>query len=348
MKKIIDFEVNFDKAILIILIDLTNKCNFNCEYCCSFIKNNDTLDNKWMINLIFFIKKISKLKKFDEIKINFLWWEPLLYDNLFFLISKLNNIEIKNIKFKIISNWSLIFSRANQIKNLTDKFWNDIKLSFLISFHFDEYLKKNKIKEFINWIVFLKKSNIEFEIKFLLPNSISLEKFLKIKEKIIKESNIENKNIILELIFENHQINSNSQKYSNEMLNYFEKNYIPWKNSMNIDINCKIKYEDWTFQNIKTNYSKLNNLLKDKQFENYKNYFCLPLYNENFVELHIDTNLNISTWRCSSINWKPFSIDEFLKIFPERKKLKYLCKSWWCPADDFLMSKKLINKKWKK
>jgi hypothetical protein len=76
---------------------------------------------------------------------------------------------------------------------------NKNKLFFNISYHFFEY-KKN-VDVFIKSINVLKKYKFNFKIKFLLPdNNEKLEDFLIIKEYIIINTKIDNKDYSYSLI----------------------------------------------------------------------------------------------------------------------------------------------------
>lgn len=136
-------------------IIITNQCNKRCKYCNLDFKNT-FISDEYIKKFILFIKDNSYC--FNNIKINFFWWEPLLWKNIIKAII-LDLKYIKNIEFSLWTNGILL---DEDFLN----FWKEYNLTYFISIDTDsdnKLFEKEYIKKYTNFI------NINFIIN---PNSI--------------------------------------------------------------------------------------------------------------------------------------------------------------------------------
>ncbi len=243
--------------IITLEIEITNKCNFNCSYCCAEAnKTNNELNFK---DLILFLKYLFKKSSYS-FQIIITGGEPLLYKKLNELLFFLNFS-------KLVRNISLL----TNLSKINYKFINKIpnKLNFILSSihleYYDYYLKNiNFFKEIIQK---LNNKNIHVEFNVLLKNFDNLTDFelneLQKLKKILQNLNSLNSKL---LTFNAQFITSNNDLH-------------------NISIKNKIKYQK--ILNIKFNsyYDKFNidfELFEKNNF-NFKGWYCKP---KNYMIKH--------------------------------------------------------------
>jgi MoaA/NifB/PqqE/SkfB family radical SAM enzyme len=127
-----------------IIIYLSYECNLRCSYCVINF-NNDIISFKILDDLILFIEYNSNM--FQNIFIEFIWWEPLLHlEQIKYILSvKFDS----NIKFQITTNWTIIddYVYDNFIVNID-----------IVNFSYNEnYFNNNDLFKKISWIITNKK-----------------------------------------------------------------------------------------------------------------------------------------------------------------------------------------------
>ena len=120
-------EINYQKDVLDIEIDVISICNYKCKYCCNNRRNKIFLSKE---ELDIFINHIIKYNKKTTVTI--LGGEPLLYPYLSYMVEKLTNLD-NVLRIEIYTNGSKIIKLKSK------------KLHIIFSYHVDEF-KKDKDK----------------------------------------------------------------------------------------------------------------------------------------------------------------------------------------------------------
>jgi len=228
-------------------IEVTNKCNFNCSYCCANAVTSNELDFR---QLKYFLKYLFKISK-NNFQIIITGGEPFLYKNLNDLLLFLNNNN-KVIGINLLTNLSKI--------NDLSVFNKYSKLNFILSSihkeYYNYYLKNIKYYKKIIKYLCDKKIHIEF--------NVLLEKF--------ENYDINQLDKLKKIIYEFKSIGKN--------LNFltFNAQFITFGNILdNIESKNKTKFEK--FLNIKFN-SYFNEFKDITKFEennfNFNGWFCRP------------------------------------------------------------------------
>lgn len=347
MKQIKSINLENKKSVLNIFLSLTNICNFNCEYCCSFEKNIDTIDTEWVLKLLYLLSKLRKLNNRWVYKLIFLGWEPLLLNKIYDIFWAIWSLEIKNLMFLIVTNWYFIDKNFKKLEEFEKKYWKKIKLDFCITYHFDQYKKINWNDIFINWIKKIQKLKLPFEINFLLPKNTKLEIFLKVHDYIISSTNLQKKNINYNLIFEWDKTQNKcktldiSNWYLNEMINFYKNTSTNTVGTIKNDSNLNIEFMDWSVENLKWDLATLIDILWKKSYNKFKWANCFPIANKNYMNLYVNPKIQIMLWWCNSLSKKHYSIEEFFKLLEKKEKFNLLCEDETCPCWDFLPINKL-------
>jgi len=134
-----------------IVIYFSYDCNLRCSYC--VIDFNKFSMSDFTINdiLSFIVKSHSK---FNEIYVEFIWWEPLLQKDKISKILSFKNIP-SNVKFQITTNWTII----------DDYIYNSFIVNIdkvNLSFNENYFLNNNLFKNISSKIVCKKNININF------------------------------------------------------------------------------------------------------------------------------------------------------------------------------------------
>lgn len=299
--------IESQKKYISINYHLYKWCNFKCSYCSD--KNNR--DGKWqsskndLEDFWIFIKKLDAISSDTNIEITLIWWEPLLNNNIFFLIDNLYLINSKNnniIKIIIATNWFLITKFS---ENIIKYNWNDF-LSINFSYHYHE-LKKYDLnhKIFLKTLDFLLQNKIHFNIKFLLPTK--KDEFLDLKkliDNIYKLPDFSTENITLDLIVYWWKIDD----YDEEIILYYNSFYSKNNNIKND------KYLDVIVDNQKENLS--NQEVFIRWLNEYKWFKCYPFWHKTFLNVSHDLIANF-VW-CKTL-MKNYSLEEILSIFSDNK-----------------------------
>lgn len=159
-----------DKMSLAV-ISITNKCNLKCRMCDIGQKNKDnslahnllcesTLKPKEWINI---------LKKIQAQKVNIIGVEPLLYDQLDSLLSK---IKKNNIKIELTTNGWLFEKWEKELIKYCDIIWVSIDGSDAETHDFNRGVK-GSFNKAINAVKTLYQNNKKVKISYcILPNNI--------------------------------------------------------------------------------------------------------------------------------------------------------------------------------
>jgi len=310
----------FDKKISII-IHLNYSCNFKCSYCIAWLEvSNDYLSMSNVDILFNTIKRLYNNKwKIIEVDIN--WWDPTLHKDFSQIVTKF--LTINDIKLQVSTNGYLLYSLRNKFFN-KELLLNRSKLKFNISFHYFEY--KDKVETFIKSINLLIKYNINFKIKFLLPdNNESLDDFLIIRNYIFEKTWLQRNNYEYFLI-----MNFKwwiSKTYNKEMLKFYYnlndnlhdddfRNQLDW---------VLVEYSDWK----KINFTQEE--LKSKWINNFKWFNCLYITN-NIALIYIAPNWEVTFWSCILLDKKKFHLDKLESmLFSWNKSIlctHTTCTSW--------------------
>ena len=92
---------------------VTDKCNYNCQYCYNDYHSNNDINFKSLLNYISIIK--NRLNK-DLVFLDILGGEPTLHPDLYDFCKKLSNEEY--INYTIYSNFSSDINLYENILNL--------------------------------------------------------------------------------------------------------------------------------------------------------------------------------------------------------------------------------------
>lgn len=155
-----DFEL--DKINIMFDIIMTRKCNFRCSYCWIDF-TDDFISEDTINNFINYIK--NNRANFNEIRIEFFWWEPLLEFEKIKLI--VENTYLLWIKYIIVTNWKLF---SDEILEFLEKYNFDVvfSISLFNSVFLDEQktiFKKYDISKYIiNFIIEPKKELQMYEV----------------------------------------------------------------------------------------------------------------------------------------------------------------------------------------
>lgn len=183
-------EIDYQKDVLDIEIDVISLCNYKCKYCCNKQKSKSFLSKK---ELDIFINCIIKYN--HKVRVTILGGEPLLYPYLSYMVDRLT--ELNNVlKIEIYTNGSKII-------NLKSK-----KLHIIFSYHIDEFKKdqnkfifKNLLKykdqcELAPLIFKYQSENYKEIFDFCSENNIPIMyEYLRSKNKTFIDSNFQNRRL---------------------------------------------------------------------------------------------------------------------------------------------------------
>ena len=220
---------------------------------------------------------------------------------------------IENLYIQVSTNLFRLANFEKELKLTVET--QDIKnLSFNISYHYFEYI--HKIDTFIKSIIFLRKYWFQFHIKFLLPNkNISLINFLSIRDKIIKETEIQDKYIQYDLII--NTIHGVSKSYSQDILDFFynkQERCHPWSW-------MEITYKDNSREIL--NFSSI----RTKWLNKFKWFKCFYV-SEHYTEVNISHKGYITFGPCNLLNNKKFTINNLIELLASDKYV--LCTNSAC------------------
>jgi len=240
--------MTYNNEIITLELEITNKCNFKCSYCCAEARTSNEMNYKYLILFLKYLFKVSK----NKFQIVITGGEPLLYKNLSKLLNFLDaSKSVQNIS--LLTNLSKI--NNNFIEGLPEKL--NFILSSIHTEYYDYYLKNigffNKIIQTLN------SKNIHVEFNVLLKNFdelnnsdfVELQKLKKILNKLSADSKL--------LTFNAQFITSDDD------LN-------------NININNKIKFQKYLKIKFNSYYDKFNidmKLFEENNF-NFKGWYCKP------------------------------------------------------------------------
>lgn len=292
-----------------IVIYITDKCNFKCDYCLfwqNFWNNFISTDN--INNILSLLDYILNTYINHNIEIVLTWWEPFLHKDFNIILEKFLNFN--KISIRIYTNWYLLYSKLD-----FEKFKNSKNIQFIISYHFFEYFDLNKellilgLKKLINY-------NIKFSLKFLVPNKENLNNFDKDVNFIINNSWIANDDYYFDFLRDvnwNNLYDYNWVVYKKEILNQKE------------DVNLELSYINWNKKDIwlDTFVSLWLNKFK---------YFKCFYWNDIFFSLNISVFWEITFWTCNTLNSIKFSFDNIKKSLNSnnfRICQENSCSCWW-------------------
>ena len=288
-----------------IAIDITNKCNLNCEYCYAMKIYKDKWNTEDLTIQQFskIIKILNTLKK-DKNKISILGGEPFVHPNIDTIINILKKVNSKYfIEKNIFTNFILPFEKYLILEN------SDINLR--ISFHWE--LIKNK-DNFFNKIKKLKKYNINTIIHFMVSKN-NYNELNNYKEKILELNNLNFKLYCDFIINDNSWLDELKGFTDIYLTNVLDKDLLEiFKKSINFNINEKVKFN----------------------FDYFKNFTKNLICSENLVSIDIYGNCRL---HCQD---KTFNIFESKGISQLLKyQTPFQCKHDFCPCIDGLEIKKV-------
>ncbi len=347
--------------VISFVIHINNICNFMCDYCIAWQQfSKDTLSFEKVSQIIDNIKKLSSIYSNHIIEVDLTWWEPILHENIIEIIDKFLSLE--NVNLQISTNAYLLSFLGDKFNN-KKILKNKNKLFFNISYHYFEY--KDKVDWFIKSINVLDKYNLNYNIKFLLPdNNESLSNFLFVKEYILSKISIDKWNYTFSLIIDTEW--NISKTYKQEILDY----YFKWNNSKNnprkknyenvkvisdnikenkLQINTKkdLNKSDFTLKHIKVefdNWNKEEYLLEEFKslwLMNFKWYDCHYI-SENYLTVYIYPNGKAVFWPCYTLDSMKYDIEEIWDLILSWNK-KLVCSEMKCISWIFFPKTKTLN-----
>ncbi|MDD2566143.1 MAG: radical SAM protein [Candidatus Gracilibacteria bacterium] len=263
--------IPIEKSISFI-VHLNNTCNFKCNYCIAgreFSKDELSLDK--INTLIDSVNKLRLVIGNDTINIDINGGEPTLHKdfiNILKIFSGMNNIKLQ------VSTNGLLLS----VLDLSTIEFKD-NIFFNISFHYFEY--KDKMDLFIKSINYLLSNDLNFKIKFLLPdNGEKLDNFLKIKNYILEKTGIDNDKYDNYLIID----------ADGEISKTYDRGILMYYNKVNADIDrghkkTNNKSTEIKYQNGKSKKYTFEDL-KSKKLNIYKGYEC-HFISKNNISIYI-------------------------------------------------------------
>ncbi len=147
-------------GLQILEIELTNKCNLNCEHC--YVKKNKLVDLQEE-KVVELIKTAGKMQVY---RLVFTGGEPLLYKNIFGLAELAKKVGIKQVM--LMTNGLLINK-----KNISAfKIFDLIQLSIDVPPGEKPHFRKNYFFDLIKKINLLKENNIQVNLQATLHKSL--------------------------------------------------------------------------------------------------------------------------------------------------------------------------------
>lgn len=296
------------KEDLLFEIIVSNQCNRRCSYCkIDFENKNISFENiDKFIDFLF-----HNQEKIDNIKINFFWWEPLLwFEKIVYFLEKSQKIN-KKINYSIWTNWVLLD------KEKLDFFVkNNFNIYLSVDFESKDIFIKNNLKfdfekVFINFV--LEPEKIDFyekkirkilnywfkKINFLPAMWIVWENndFEKLEKFYKKFNKIENKEVKFYSYF-NWFSKEKQFIYDTNWNFYFDLDSLLWIQKQNIEIEKNIrnyiekKSYIWNIENIKDIFDLIE---KNNKNEILKNIFLIAKY-QKLTEIYKKIDLIIKKW----------------------------------------------------
>ncbi len=304
--------------VAVLLIQMTDFCNFSCKYCITWKKFTwKSIDIKSFNKIKELILKLKE--KYAVVDITLTWWEPTLWKDFFEFLDKLLDLEVK---VTINSNGFKLYEKQNQLSILSQN-KNSNYLFFFITFHYKQYFKKTDL--FISSLKLIKDFKFNYWVNFLLPDDASIQDFIFAKEYIVWLLDTKNYNFSL-IKWTDWKI---SESYSKESLDYFYNNFDESDKIKNLEI----VYLDWQKENVNSSeliYKWLNN------FSWYKCNFL----SKNYVNIYLETDLTCYFWSCYSLNRLRYTIDEIIDFFDKSLEKNIICWDHTCLCESDFNTKK--------
>lgn len=139
-----------------ISINITNQCNFNCEYCISNVPHQITLNYISITAIRYIVEMINMYLQNSNIHVIVTGGEPLLHPKLNDIISELYKIR----------NLQIIYIYTNGSYDIQNTIIYYNKIYFILSFHIDIITRNNKLtyaySSFTQNLKFLNINNIKY------------------------------------------------------------------------------------------------------------------------------------------------------------------------------------------
>lgn len=311
------------KKGIYITISLTDFCNFSCEYCVTWKKFTwNSLIQKNQEKIYTFLSDLNSLNSTESINITLSWWEPTLHKDFFSIINKILTFNKVN-KININTNWYILYKKKIELLELS-KNNNFKKLYFNITYHFNQYnWNEDLFIESIKNLIYL---NIKFWINFIIPDNIELSSFLFIRDKIINKTWIWKLDYNYSLIKDSFW--KKSSNYSDDVLNFYEKNLILWEK--------RIKY---VFSNNEKKYEHKE--IIDNWLNLYSWYKCFYTTKE-YTWLNIDIDWSCAFWCCYTLYRLKYKFNEIIKLINSWDKF-VICWDHACLYEFDYYKKKIFN-----
>lgn len=320
------------------IIHLNNICNFKCDYCTAGQQtSSEKLNDEQIWDIIDSIQKVRDSWDNRPILVDLTGWEPTLDNNLIKIIKLFLTIE--HLELQITTNLFRLWYFETDLRTLKNT--NQDKLNFNISYHYFE--SKGKEDVFIQGINILKANNINFEIKFLLPdNNTRLDDFVEVKNKILVESKLWEDFFKYDLI-----INSNgkvSDTYSDDILDYF---YNKWYQKSNVNNNLiwdKIEWEQNKWLEVVFDDGQIEQLdfsdIRTRGINKFKWLNCFYISKES-IEISISHKWYATFWPCFTLDKLRYNISDLVNLISTEKKI--ICPDEYCDCGINLKKEKWIQ-----
>ena len=194
---------------------ITEKCNCNCQYC--FLDNRKTEDRSNVSEEV--INKVIEIIEKQEVeKLVISGGEPLLVENLLYVVQRISNANVPNLKISICTNGLIEFTDFGKLAK-EEKFE---KFVVSVDAHnreiYGRYKKdiRNKSADYgklLNFIRNAKKNNIRIAANVIL--SYSLKKYFNDYVKFINDERIEE--LSISILIGNNDNNKNLKMYIKKM-----------------------------------------------------------------------------------------------------------------------------------
>lgn len=302
-------------------IQLSQKCNFDCDYC--FVKKaNKLMEENLVDNLVLFLRELPP----KDYVLHFTGGEPLLnFNTLVEIILKIKSLKLSNFSFFVTTNGSLI---NNKVLNFFKKYKVGLELSFdgLENDHIiNRRMKNNQIgyyKKLIQNIKVIKKDGIFLKLNMV----VSLNTVNNLFDNYLKA---------LQLINDIEKIRINPVevvKWPKEKINIYYQQIFK--------ILCYLANRGWSKTKIETVFGenlKINNI-NDKQItikvngEIYNDlWFCEKIgdikiedfyFKKKQVKKHLNFCQRKHLWALDNLFFD--YLDSFFTFYPESKMYSFM------------------------